>query len=548
MSFQVVVTNSGPTTLAYIPLHDQFDNTCLRYAPKSANPQENNHSDDSIDWLDLTMSFNHDLQPGQAFTLTIPFQTAAEDDDAVNTAVVQNAKDVNSQIAPDAQDQASVICKMPASIGDYVWNDANGNGLQDDGANHGINGVTVRLYQDDGDGVFEPGTDDTLVATQTTSGDGAYDFTMLYAGSYWVDVDETSPALSGYTFISGSQSGPEPKLVTVNYGDDYKDADFGYAGKGNVAGTVWYDWNSDGSQEPGEDGIPNVTVDLYHDTNCDGVKDGSVISTTTTASDGSYIFYNQLPGCYVVEETNPSGYSSTTPDDKPVTLVVEGPSGSAVDNDFGDVNYAKIGDFTYEDQNGNGVEDSGETNPVVNVPLHLVGVDVTGATVDESTISDSNGAYLFDLLVPGTYTVTATAPAGYVITSPNPRTVTVSAGEERLDVDFGLIAPTAVQIVALRAHAEGYAVTVSWQTVAENGVEQFVVQRYAQSGWLNVGAVPAVGMGGNSYRFTEKKVSSGRHLYRIISQPIGTAFGPVEVKVGDPWWQTPRLFMPFVDG
>ena len=54
-------------------------------------------------------------------------------------------------------------------IGDTVFSDHNGNGVQDPGE-PGIAGVQVKLYFDDGDGVFEPGTGDVLIGTQTTDG------------------------------------------------------------------------------------------------------------------------------------------------------------------------------------------------------------------------------------------------------------------------------------------------------------------------------------------------------------------------------------------
>jgi hypothetical protein len=38
--------------------------------------------------------------------------------------------------------------RTPGAIGDYIWNDHNGNGLQDEPANAGLNGVTVQLYTD----------------------------------------------------------------------------------------------------------------------------------------------------------------------------------------------------------------------------------------------------------------------------------------------------------------------------------------------------------------------------------------------------------------
>ena len=515
VEFKVVITNTGNITMAYIPLHDEYDPTCLQYSPKAANPQENLRGSGYIDWNDLTVSFLHDLAPGETFTVTIPFYAQAPDDDAWNTASVHNAEDVNNNVAPDAQSTASVVCKLPASIGDRVWNDANGNATQDAGES-GINGVTVRLYRDDGDSTFEPGTDDVLVATQTTSGDGDYDFTMLYAGSYWVDVDESTLA-SGYELTTAN----EPMLVTVNYGDDFNDADFGYAGRGDISGIVWYDWDEDGSQEPGEDGISGVTVDLYEDSDCDHSADSSTpISSTVTASDGSYVFHDFMPGCYIVEETDPTGYQSTTPNTRYVQLVVYGPSGSAVDNDFGDANFAQLGDFAYVDTNGNGQQDSGENTGLANVPITVTGHTVTGVDVVITTTTDANGNYLVEHLVPGTYTVTVGSTAGYQLTSPNPQTTTLEPGESDLDVDFGFISPTAVQLSSLTAEsAAGPRVVLKWSTVSEEGNDGFVILRSlkAKGPWSEIGRVPgvAVGGGGADYQFVDEKVKAGKtYWYR----------------------------------
>ncbi len=229
VQFQVAVTNTGPTTLAYIPLLDQFDTTCLEFVPK-ASPPESTEAPGYIEWEDLTLANSSDLAPGQAFTTTVTFQVVGPPAPAVtasgvNTATVSGALDVNGFPAPPGQDSVVYTCAAPASIGDYVWLDANGNGLQDEPAGSGLNGVTVYLYLDDGDGIFEPGGDDVLVDTQVTSGDGGYLFDMLHAGDYWVDIDETTLP-PGLVLTSGT----DPLPVTVNYGDAYLEADFGYSG------------------------------------------------------------------------------------------------------------------------------------------------------------------------------------------------------------------------------------------------------------------------------------------------------------------------------
>ena len=76
----------------------------------------------------------------------------------------------------------------PATVGNYVWQDSNGNHLQDGGEN-GINGITVRIYRDNGDNIPVPGTD-TLVGTTTTANDGsnngAYQF-VVPADDYFIE-------------------------------------------------------------------------------------------------------------------------------------------------------------------------------------------------------------------------------------------------------------------------------------------------------------------------------------------------------------------------
>ena len=66
---------------------------------------------------------------------------------------------------------------MPLITG-TVFADANNDNLVDPG--EGVQGAIVRLFQDDGDGIFEPGTDDVQVGTDaTTDANGVYCFANL---------------------------------------------------------------------------------------------------------------------------------------------------------------------------------------------------------------------------------------------------------------------------------------------------------------------------------------------------------------------------------
>ncbi len=109
------------------------------------------------------------------------------------------------------------------SIGDFVWEDIDGDAFQDAGE-PGIGGVTANLYKDDGNGIFEPGgADGSPVHTQITDGSGGYLFKNLIAGDYWVDIDDTTvPA--GFVITTAN----DPLFVSLTPGENETGADFGY--------------------------------------------------------------------------------------------------------------------------------------------------------------------------------------------------------------------------------------------------------------------------------------------------------------------------------
>ena len=110
----------------------------------------------------------------------------------------------------------------PGEIGDFVWNDLDGDG-QADGVEPGLDGVDINLYRDDGDGAFDPGVD-ALTSTETTRAGGRYLFQDLQPGTYFVDVvDASAPA----DMTLSTANDPTPRVAIVS-DQSYRDADFGY--------------------------------------------------------------------------------------------------------------------------------------------------------------------------------------------------------------------------------------------------------------------------------------------------------------------------------
>ncbi len=347
------------------------------------------------------------------------------------------------------------LIRVPLSLGNLVWADANDNGVVDAGE-AGIAGVTVRLIAANGT---------TVLATTTTNAAGQYLFTGLAAGTYSVEVDRTSAALAGHLSSTDTATSANPNndvdnddngvLITattvrsnpvmltvggepVNDGDTDPNTnltiDFGFVPPATLSlgNYVWRDVNNDGLVSAGEPGLNGVTVRLLNATGT------SVLATQVTAGGGFYLFTGLAPGDYVVEVVTPAGHVSSSgggtepasdPDNDidnddngttagavvrslPVTLTAGGEPVTDGDTDpntnltvdFGFVpsGTLSLGNFVWIDLNNNAQVDAGEPGaPGVTVRL----IAANGATVLATTTTNAAGEYLFAGLAPGTYFV-----------------------------------------------------------------------------------------------------------------------------------------------
>ena len=180
-----------------------------------------------------------------------------------------------------------------------------------------------------------------------------------------------------------------------------------------VFGTVYFDADGDGKRDVGEAGIPKVKV----------VLNGANRKSTTD----QFGRYNIpcAPGTYSVNETDPTGYISTTANSVSVTLV----PGQKREVDFGDDtsgNYGWITGTVYEDTNENMAKDIDE--------LGLPGV-VLQLNNEMSVRTNPTGYFRFTVPV-GSYTITENDLEGYSSTTPNTVSVSVASGDSSV-VNFG---------------------------------------------------------------------------------------------------------------
>ncbi|HDH6988629.1 TPA: carboxypeptidase regulatory-like domain-containing protein, partial [Staphylococcus aureus] len=318
---------------------------------------------------------------------------------------------VSSVITVNGKDNLSAdlgIYKPKYNLGDYVWEDTNKNGIQDQDEK-GISGVTVTLKDENGN----------VLKTLTTDADGKYKFTDLDNGNYKVEF--TTP--EGYTpttVTSGSDIEKDSNGLTttgvINGADNMTlDSGFYKTPKYNLGNYVWEDTNKDGKQDSTEKGISGVTVTLKN-------ENGEVLQTTKTDKDGKYQFTGLENGTYKVEFETPLGYTPTQvgsgtdegidSNGTSTTGVIKDKDNDTIDSGFYKPTY-NLGDYVWEDTNKNGVQDKDEKG--------ISGVTVTlkdeNDKVLKTVTTDENGKYQFTDLNNGTYKVEFETPSGYTPTS-----------------------------------------------------------------------------------------------------------------------------------
>ncbi len=360
------------------------------------------------------------------------------------------------------------------TVAGHVFVDSNGDNIYQPGETT-LAGAIVKLF-------YEGTPIDTIV----TGSNGAFAFYHLNAGNV-VTVQETDPP--GYTSSSGSNT----RTLTIQGGVvqtvDFPDLPVatptptptitptpsatptptatptGTPIVGRVHGQVFNDLDGNGLPDSGEPGLVGVSVLL--------LQNNLVIGSTTTAGNGVYHFDSLLPGQYRIEETDPPGFSSTTPNAVVVYLL----AGADLEVNFGDrfnptstptltptsapthtptptptqtrtptptltptatptptptptntPSTGAVSGLVWDDLNGNITPDSGEP------PLGGVAVTLRtfGGQLVAATQTGADGRFRIANLTPGQYRLEETDPSGYqsLPGSPNLVLFQVAAGQE----------------------------------------------------------------------------------------------------------------------
>ncbi|MFB9308353.1 hypothetical protein BJY17_002179 [Agromyces hippuratus] len=242
-----------------------------------------------------------------------------------------------------------------------------------------VDGVALNLVDASG----------TIVGTTTTAGGGLYGFPGFFATDGY-----TVEAVLSTGKIAVDASRKPADLSTADAVVDFTIRDIvPVAVSGNVS-------DSDGNPMPG------VVVTI------DGI-------TTTTDTNGDYLFDTVPVGTHTATITTPDGYTVTT-SPPPFTI----PDG--VETPITDVDFVVA------------------ANPMLSGTVTAAGAGVPGVTITatgpggtRSTVTGADGGYRFPLLPTGDYTIEMTTPDGSIAVGPATRSESVAV-DDVTGVDFAI--------------------------------------------------------------------------------------------------------------
>jgi len=460
-------------------------------------------------------------------------------------------------------DQDVGFVKKRGVIGGKIWLDKDVLGkLQKNES--GIDGVTVYLYNDNGEQLK------TVVSSFGTFGSGSYVFNNLLPGNYYVKfkipegyretIVNPNYGIKLSSKISGKYGEGTTDLISLSSGVKkfYINAGLVLIPDNYIGDYVWLDKDEDGYQDKEERGVNNIEVQLF-------TKDSVMI-------DAIYTYYNNitgLSGFYTFNGINSGEYYLKFiihPEYKYSYKVisVDGENDSDITSPFGTTDLFEvgendkidyidaglvpancaIGDFVWEDMDGNGVQDDEEPGvDGIEISLYKL-LENKQRSFIARDITENGGKFLFGQLSSGNYYYVLNLPDTLFITKPyqgddgnidsdindnivgeigsnSSDTIHLEVNERKYSIDAGLIRPCSI---------EGYV----WedknqnglQDIGEAGVENVVINVYSSKNESRVGATQSnsegkyridkiepgnfyISLDRNIYSFTEKFKGNG---------------------------------------
>jgi hypothetical protein len=223
----------------------------------------------------------------------------------------------------------------PASVGDFVWQDLNADGIQDAGE-PGIPNVTVVLKDNIGN----------TVGTTTTNASGAYSFTNLVPGTYSVTFTTPSGFIASPSNVGSDDTKDSDPIagvvsgIVLTAGLNNTTIDAGFIRLINLSGNVWHDVNGLSDFEVNNSGggtaapIPNPLFVYLVNASTNLIEKVTIVS----GANGTYNFTNISPNTLYYVYLSSFGANPGNPPPAPVLpsgwIHVGQNLGIGVGNDF----------------------------------------------------------------------------------------------------------------------------------------------------------------------------------------------------------------------
>ena len=565
VTFLITVTNSGTLDAANIEVTESPTAPMTFISSNAgANANINVVSDDIYTILDLP----HGTTESFEITYNIPITYLMQTIDNNVEITVDDGDDLDSD--PDTSfdvdedgdgsgyddDEAlfSVDVVIGYDLGDFVWHDLDGDGIQDTNE-PGIEGLFVKLYNSLG----------FLVDVVVTDENGFYLFNEVFPGNYFIGVDLVDDYMSTFANVGTDETidnnlndeNGEGTTPIFNVGDDDLTQDLGLFQCASIGEYVWFDYNENDIKDETENGINGMRVELYrfeplgwtlHDFQITGHKPG-------TPSDDGYYKFCVHPGRYYLRFVNPpESLIPVIPNRGPEALDSDvtnrfGPGttdeitvlsgGEECEIGAGYYPMGTIGDYIWRDFNHNGMRESNEEGVagVVVRAFNSEGIEVA------STVSDADGNYMLSDLGKDNYYLRVEPPVGMIVSIPNAGTdealdsdidgsngenttplYQVNPGEHIANVDIGLVFGVLpvewLDVWGEQRDAYNY---IEWTVTSEINVSHYEVQKTSSSSafdWESIGRVSFNDEESliKKYSFNDSQISFNDFDYYRIAQ------------------------------
>ncbi len=501
-------------------------------------------------------------------------------DDIDSDPTTDDTVDENGDGSGIDDDEASFTFEIEApvvqlaSLGSLVWEDLNGNGVQDPNE-PGVEGIQVLLNASNG----------VTVSSVFTDANGTYLFSDLAPGAYYLEfilpleysitlpnVQNNDTSDSDVDNSNGYGTTPTTQLSP---GENDLSWAAGIHKCVSIGQLVWFDLNENNTWDSTENGVNGMRVNLHRQ-----MANGQYIlwdytytdANPNSPSDDGYYKFCAAPGTYYLEFLEPplglvsaqANIGSETNDSD-----VTGSNGPGTTDSFtvlsgdeqcdigaGYYPMGTIGDFVFVDSNQNGLRESNESG-LANV--YVQAFNQQGNLMGEA-VTNGDGSYMIDYLQQTDVYLKFYPPTGYSATLANmgpesidsdidnsngPMTTPyydIRSGEHRANVDAGLIfGVVPVSWTAFSGENRKNHNWLQWNLAMEFNVSTYEIERSINtiSNFQSIGKVASIGDSNTetSYSFEDYDLlEMGVYYYRIKQFDLNGEYSyskTISIQVGE---------------